>query len=219
MIYEYSCYDFTMKDIELVDTLKVVTKFSISSVSVLPSQVKVVKSVLNPGIKVSTPVDYPFGVLDLKSRLSIVENAVKNKTDIIEVVCPAYYLSNRKYDKFREDIKTIKEFAIANNVEVRYVLEYRQFTYELLYKVAHVLKDLGVDTIYPSTSYFLDDISDNLLASALINKKVPDINIIVTGNIWNNKHVTLIKNSQIYGIRLNSFNGLKLLCNNTSLGV
>lgn len=219
MIYEYSCYDFTMKDMELVDALKIVAKFPISAISVLPSQVKIAKSILSTNIKLSTPVDFPFGVLDLKSRLSIIENVVKNKTDIIEVVCPTYYLANRKYDKFREDIKNVTEFLAISGVEIRYILEYRQFTYELLYKVASILQEFNISTIYPSTGYFLDDISDNILASALINKKVPNINIICNGNVWNEKHVILIKNSQIYGLRLNSINGLKLLCNNKNLGV
>lgn len=219
MIYEYSCYDFTMKDMELVDTLKIVAKFPISAISVLPSQVKIARSILSTNIKLSTPVDFPFGVLDLKSRLSIIENVVKNKADIIEVVCPTYYLANRKYDKFREDIKNVTEFLAISGVEIRYILEYRQFTYELLYKVASILQEFNISTIYPSTGYFLDDISDNILASALINKKVPNINIICNGNVWNEKHVILIKNSQIYGLRLNSINGLKLLCNNKNLGV
>ena len=91
---------------------------------------------------------------------------------------------NRKYDKFREDIKNNLEICTKNNIELRYILEYRVFTYELLYKVSQILMDFGINTIYPSTGYLLDDINDNILASALINKKVP-INIICNGNIWN----------------------------------
>lgn len=219
MIHEYYCYDPTLKDVELIDNVKQAAKFDIVSVSILPSQIKTIRNVLPNHIKLSTPIDFPLGILDSKSRLSIIDNAIKNKIDIIDIVCPAYYLSNRKYDKFREDIKTITEIALTNKVETRYVLEYRHFTYELLYKIAQILLELNITTIYPSTGYFLDDISDNILASALINKKVPNINIICNGNIWTKKHVTLIQNSKIYGIRVNSINGLKLLSSNSNLGV
>lgn len=219
MIHEYYCYDPTLKDIELIENIKEASKFCVATVSILPSQIKAIRNILPNQIKLSTPIDFPLGILDSKSRLSIIDNAIKNKIDIIEIVCPTYYLSNRKYDKFREDIKTITEIAEANKIETRYILEYRHFTYELLYKIAQILLELNIHTIYPSTGYFLDDISDNILASALINKKVPNINIICNGNIWTKKHVDLIKNSKIYGIRVNSINGLKLLSSNSNLGV
>jgi deoxyribose-phosphate aldolase len=219
MIIEYYYYDATLKDLELTDTIKSVTKFNLATISVLPSQIKTVKSIIDSKIKLATPIDFPLGVSDTRSRLSIAENALKNKADILEIVCPTYYLSNRKYEKFREDIKILKELVTNTDVELRYILEYRHFTYELLYKVAQILFEFDIKTVYPSTGYFLDDISDNLLASALINKKVPNIKIICNGNIWNNKQAKLIQNSTIYGIRVNSINGLKLLSNNRDLGV
>jgi hypothetical protein len=72
---------------------------------------------------------------------------------------------------------------------------------------------LGVKTIYPSTGYRLDDISDNILASALINKKVP-INIICNGNIWNIGQVSSLNKGHLYGIKVNSVNALNLLSKN-----
>jgi hypothetical protein len=83
----------------------------------------------------------------------------------------------------------------------------------LLYRVSQILLDLGIDTIYPSTGYLLDDINDNIIATALINKKVP-INIICNGNIWNNSQINNISQSKIYGIKVNSINALDLLNQN-----
>ena len=99
----------------------------------------------------------------------------------------------------------------SDHTEIRYILEYRQFTYELLYKIAQILLDFNIKTIYPSSGHFLDDISDNILAAALINKRVPEINIVSNGNIWNNDHIKLVKNSKLYGLRVNSLNALELL--------
>lgn len=53
------------------------------------------------------------------------------------------------------------------------MLEYRIYSYELLYKIAQILLDHGVTTILPSTGYLLDDINDNILACVLIHKKWP----------------------------------------------
>jgi deoxyribose-phosphate aldolase len=126
----------------------------------------------------------------------------KNGAKIIELVAPSFFLCHRKYDKFREDINSHLELCTKSNVELRYVLEYRVFTSELLCKVAQILVGHNIKIIYPSTGYLLDDLSDNILASALINQKVPDINIIVNGNIWNNRHIETLKNNKhIYGCK------------------
>jgi len=215
MYIEYCCYDTTSKDQELSDIISKVVKFYVQSVSVLPTHLKLVKPLLfannvNP-INLSCPIDFPLGAMDLQSRIAITEYCIKNGANIIEVVCPTYYLCNRKYDKFRDDIKTLQQLCQSSNTEIRYILEYRHFTYELLYKVAQILLDFNIKTIYPSTGYFLDEISDNILASALINKKVPDINIICNGNLWNTSQVKVVKNSHIYGLRVNSINALELL--------
>jgi deoxyribose-phosphate aldolase len=131
------------------------------------------------------------------------------------VVAQPYNFCNRKYEKFRDDIKYNKEICEKYSVELRYILEYRVFTYELLYKVAQILIDHNINTIYPSTGYALDDINDNILASALINKKVP-INIICNGNIWNISQIQNIKKANLYGLKVNSLNGLELITQNNS---
>ena len=213
MHLEYSYYDITLKDSELIDHINKIIKFDPQAISVLPPHVKKLKSVLssNTSIKISTPIDFPLGILDLQSRLSIAEACIKNGASILDIVCPAYLLCNRKYDKFREDIKIMQELCFNNNIEIRYILEYRQFSYELLYKIAQILYDSHIKTIYPASGYFLDDISDNILASALISKKVPNINIVCNGNIWNDSQVKVAKNSKIYGLRVNSLNALELM--------
>jgi predicted xylose isomerase-like sugar epimerase len=44
----------------------------------------------------------------------------------------------------------------------------------------------------------------------MINKKVPSINIISNGNVWNQNQVDNIKKASLYGIRVNSINALRL---------
>ena len=216
MIIEYSIYDIAISDEELKKNLNEVVTYNPSTISVLPANIKLAKNIVsstNKSIKISTCIDYPLGIFDTKTRNMAVESAIKSGADIISVCAQSYFFCNRKYDKFREDIRSNLEICSKNNVKLRYFLEYRVFTYELLYRVSQILLDLGVDTIYPSTGYLLDDINDNLVAAALINKKVP-INIICNGNIWNNSQINNIFKSKIHGIKVNSINGLDLLNQN-----
>lgn len=212
MNIEYACYDIAANETEITNTITGAIKLKPSVVSVFPQYIKTAKP-LCKDIRISCPIDFPLGILDTRTRLIATEAAIKQGADIIELVCPAHYLCNRKYDKFREDIRQILAFCIANKIELRYILEYRQYSYELLYKIAQILLDLGINIIYPSTGYLLDDINDNILASVLINKKVPNINIVCNGNLWNDAQVKVVKNSQIYGFRVNSINGLNLFYN------
>jgi hypothetical protein len=94
-------------------------------------------------------------------------------------------------------------------------LEYRIYSYDLLYKIAQVLLEFDVNVCFPSTGYLLDDINDNLIATAMINKKTEKINMIINGNVWNTSQVNVIFKSKPYGIRLNSINSLQLILENS----
>lgn len=214
MEIEYSYYDIASNDEEIKKNLTKAISYPISSISVFPHFLKCAKTVVEKPIKLSTPIDYPMGLLDLKSRLSSAEYAIKNGADIIEMVVPSHAMCNRKYDKIRDDIKANLDLCIENNIELRYVVDYRIFSYDTLYKVAQIFISNGISMIYPSTASFLDDINDNIIASALINKKVADIKIICTGNLWNNNQASIVKKADLYGIKVNSINGLELLTKN-----
>lgn len=214
MQIEFSYYDLASNEQETKDNIKRVSYFPINTISVLPFYTKAAKITAhqqNPQIKISTVIDYPMGIGDLNSRLSLSKNAIKNGADGLEIMIPVQLLCNRKYDKFREDIKAQLELALQNNISIKYILEYRLFTYELLYKISQILLSEGINTIYPSTGYLLDDINDNILAAALINKKIPEINIICNGNIWNSNQINSLDKFNLYGLKLNSINAIDLI--------
>lgn len=213
MIVEYYNYDIADSEIVLKQNLETIKDFPLDSICLLPAYTKLAKNIINPEIKIFTCIDYPMGIMDTQSRLTCLNNMVKNNVSGIEIIAPSYALCNRKYDKFREDLDAFKNICTENGIELRYTLDYRIYTYDLLYKFCKILIEYEINTIYPSSGFFLDEISDNILASAMINKKIPKINIICTGNIWNKRHQELIEKSNIYGIRVNSFNGLDLIFN------
>lgn len=208
---EYSYFDIASNENEVKENLTLANKYKLSGISIFPFHIKVAKNIFSADFPIACPVDYPCGILDTKSRLCAVESAIKAGAKIIDIVVPAYYLSNRKYDKFREDIKNLKMCCDLAGVTLRYILEYRIYSYELLYRICQILIEHGVDTVIPSSGYGLDDISDNILASALIHKKNPSLKIICNGNIWSPKHIELIEKANLPQIRVNSINALYLL--------
>lgn len=211
MEIEYSYYDIASNDEEIKNNLAQVITYPVSSISVFPNCLKLARTVVPKSIRLSTPIDYPLGLLDSNSRLTGIQYAIKNGADIVEVVIPSHATCNRKYDKIRDDIKSNLELCLEHNIELRYMIDYRIFSYDTLYKIAQILLSGGIGVIYPSTASFLDDINDNMIASALINKKVPQIKIICTGNLWNQNQADIVKRANLYGIKVNSINGLKLL--------
>jgi deoxyribose-phosphate aldolase len=218
MIIEYSFYDTASNEAETKEALTKINKFHIDTLSVLPVNLKLAKNILqsshNTHTSLSCPIDYPLGILDTKSRSESILFAIKNGAKIIDMVCPVYFLCNRKYDKFREDIKNSQILCLESGASLRYILEYRIYSYELLYKVAQILLEYNINTIYPSTGYMLDDINDNILAAALINKKLPETNIICNGNFWTDAHAKLVLKANLFGIRVNSLNALEILYKN-----
>jgi deoxyribose-phosphate aldolase len=215
MKLEYSLYDVSLHDNEYKDNITAAIKYKPDIISVLPCYVKLVKTFVPDHIKISSAIDYPLGTSDLKSRITSIEHSIKNGAKVIDVVAPPSPLTNRKYDKFRDDVKNILELCSSHNdVELRYFLEYRIFSYDLLYKIAQILHGYGIKNILPSTGYLLDDINDNILASVMIKRKVHDINIICNGNVWNDSQMVSIKKADLYAIRLNSLNGLSIFSKN-----
>lgn len=216
MYIEYSYFDVSSNDVETKQNITQAIKLGVKCISVLPMYVKNIRSDCEQAhIPIACPVDYPLGLLDLKSRIYAAEYVFKNGADIADIVVPSHTLCHRKYDRFREDIRAITNLAIEHNKKVRYFLEYRIYSYDLLYKMAQILLEFGVSDCFPSTGYMLDDINDNIIAAAMINKKTDKINIIINGNIWNSKQVALINKSQIYGIRVNSVNAVSMLMEKT----
>lgn len=216
MIIEYSNYDISSNDAEIKEDIILATKFNVSCISVLPQNLKTVKTIITNPTKISTPIDFPMGISDLKTRLYQIEYAAKSGADKVDVLLPTYLVCNRKYEKLKDDIKCIVELATQLNISVRYILEYRVFTYETLYKITQILITFGITEIFPSSGYMLDNISDNILASIMINKKVPNINIICNGNVWYVDQIDNIIKNKIYGLRVNSINALKLVAQKMS---
>jgi len=214
MNIEYASYDLANNEKETKDDLLSALKFEPSVVSVFPFYVKSAKSILpNNEIKLSSIIDYPFGLSDSEARIKSVEQAIIAGTNIIELIVSLPLLCNRKYDKLKKELYTISQLCEYSEVELRAILEYKLFAPDLLYKASFFLQEFGIHTIYPSANFLMDNISDNILAAMLILQKNPKIKVIVNGSAWTNEHIDLIlSNTKIYGYKTSNIYTLEKIC-------
>lgn len=222
MKIEYAIHDVSLNDFEFKEIFSNICSYNIvNNISVLPCHLKLITQLNHPDdILISTPIDYPLGILGIQPKISAIHDAHHQYKNInfIDIVAPSYYLSSRKYAKFREEIKQVSAACYSLNIIPRYILEYRVFSLPLLNKACEILYNHNIGEILPSTGYLLDSIFDNLTATIMLKKKNPSINIICNGNIWNNNHLNIIQKTDIYGIRVSSFQSLDMILKKINTG-
>lgn len=215
MNIEYASYDLANNEKETKDDLLLALKFKPSVISVFPFYVKSAKSILTntDNTKLSVVIDYPFGLSDSEARIKSVEQAIIAGTNIVELIISLPLLCNRKYDKLKKELYTVSQLCQYSDVELRAILEYKLFAPDLLYKASYFLQEFGIQTIYPSANFLMDNISDNILAAMLILQKNPKIQVIANGSAWTNEHISLIlSNTKIYGYKTSNIYTLEKIC-------
>jgi len=212
MYIDYCCYDYSINEIETTNNISTAIKHGIKNIFVFPYTINYIKQdYINDSIKFGCPVDFPYGLSDQKTRNFAVENIAKsNKIKYIDLMIPTKIITNRKYDKFRDDIKTNLDICKEHGVELRYVLEYRIYSHEVLTKICQILKSFNINTILPSSGIMLDDINDNIIACKFLQTKT-EIKTICTGNIYLVNHLALVKKSNIDGLRIHNIFAVNLL--------
>lgn len=217
---EYAIYDLDLSEADVKTNIESAINIcsSIDTISVPYFYTKLAKSITSDhrNITITNAIDYPFGILDTKTRNNAIINAIDNGANRIAVVFQNNYLSNKKYDKLRQDISTNLSICNDNNVELIYYLEYRVFTHQSLIKACNILLESSIDRIYVSTGHMLDDINDNIVAVNLLRQKT-QICPIFTANIWTKDHITTLEKNQILSIRFNTLNAIKLYTKNKNI--
>lgn len=214
---EYGYYDFDSNEKETKDSVSEAIKFSPSVISVLPQYVKAISKIVPDHINVGTIIDYPFGLSDFLAREDSVKTAIKAGAKSIEIVCPNHPLCNRKYDRFRLEIDCIKKICIDNMVDLRYIIDYKTYNLNLVHKVCEILYMKKLPTIYPSTGFIRDDISDNILVSMILQKRNPNLNVVITGQTWTDAHMDLIlSNDDIYAYKTTNIHSLEKITHKIS---
>jgi deoxyribose-phosphate aldolase len=211
---EYSCYDISINEEEVKQNIQNAIKLNPKCISIHPYSLSALKNLIPDHIDLSCVIDYPMGLNDIATRNSVVRQVAKNnQVKIIDLNMPSKLIVNRKYDKFREDIKSNLDICKENNINLRYILEYRTFSHEILAKVCQILKSLEIQYVLPSSGFLLDDISDNIIAAKYLMAK-SDIKVICNGNVWMQQQVDNVIKSGVHGLRVAHLPALELLMKN-----
>jgi deoxyribose-phosphate aldolase len=210
MYIEYYTNSIDDKEIDIKNNIDNILPYNISAVSAPLSQIRFIKKNFET-LKCGCFVDYPLAYCDINRRQDLILDAIKvAHIDFINIPIPFFTIINRKYDKFRDDIKKNLTVCSEAGVELRYMLEYRKFDHALLCKVCDILIKEGVEIIYPSTGFFIDNLHDNLIACAYLNEKT-GIKTIVNGNAWNKDQLDNLVKLDPYGFSSNSIPNFRML--------
>jgi deoxyribose-phosphate aldolase len=209
MYIDYAFINTDLNDNSVKEIISEIIDLNINSITVPFYLLKNVKNLYNKPIVLSCLIDYPLGISDLKTRRCAVEQAHKTGANCIDISMPQNLAANRKYDKIREDIKCISEYCNEYNVEIRYILEYRVFDHHCLKKICEIFDNTHIKYAYPSSGYFLDNLADNILASIFLHQNSKDLNVLSTGNMWQNKHFETLIKSGVFGFRTSCIHSLK----------
>jgi deoxyribose-phosphate aldolase len=214
MYIDFAINSTDINDAEAKRLLTDVLTYRVDSITVPYYLLKLTKNIINTCnkeqiVNMSCFIDYPLGISDIKTRRFAIEQAQKFDISAIDIAMPQNLATNRKYDKIREDIKQALEFCGEHNIAIRYILEYRFFDHHCLKKICEIFDDFGIQYVYPSTGYFLDNLADNILASIFLHQNSKDLNVISTGNMWHQKHFETIKKSGLFGFRTHSLYSLQ----------
>jgi deoxyribose-phosphate aldolase len=217
MYIEYACYDYSLSDEEIKNNVALAIQLGVKHICMHYINIPLIRGMIEEhGLSISSPLDYPYGLLDSKNRLSVISSAIKAGAKTVDIVSPAKFIANRKYDKLRDDIKNNLTLCQENAVNLRYILEYRVFNHETLAKTCQIFKGLGIEYVLPSTGHMLDDISDNMIACKYLSTK-SKIQTICNGNIWTEKQAEILRSSNIYGARLHHISSIALFLKNNTL--
>jgi deoxyribose-phosphate aldolase len=202
MYIEYYTNNIEDKDLEIKKNIEKLSQdTSIKNIISTLHYSKLIKKNFN-NFNIGSFIDYPISNCELSHRKDSIKNCIDYNINYIAVTIPVYHLTNRKYDKIREDIKQNLEICGPNR-ELRYILEYRKFDHQILAKACEILLSCGVNTIYPSSGFFIDSLEDNILACTYLHQKT-SIRTIINGNAWNKKHINQIIKSGMYGFSSNN---------------
>jgi deoxyribose-phosphate aldolase len=207
---EYALYDLDYNEEEIKQNIEKAISLGVDTISIPYAWTKYCKSLLkDSGVIISNAIDYPLGILDTKTRNCAITNAIENGAEKIDVVIQNNYLNNKKYDKIRADIRTNQDICKQHNIPIQYFLEYRIFTHQSLIKACNILLEASIDAVYISTGYMLDNADDNIVASILLEQKT-NIKTVFTGDIWNQRHIDILKKNDIQRIRSKTIRGIDL---------
>lgn len=159
----------------------------------------------NTPIDVATVIDFPNGTSDRKIRQHEMLVSLRAGADFIDVPINPYLVRDRKYSKIEAEIKTFMRMCNDYGAASRIIIQHNVHSMKESLALARFMQDLGVFYILPASGFHNDDIYDNLVLCSSIEEKT-DIKTMCNGHIWLESQYSNVIKSNIFGLRLYSFN-------------
>lgn len=161
-----------------------------------------VRECLPPTALLSCPIDYPYGLSDMKSRQVATIEAIKRGANCIDLMSQFHYLNHQFSNKFVEDLRTIQNICDERKVVLRLMFEYRMYENKDLESIIYTLLDRGIAFLIPASGSQVDDFEDNLLACRQAGET--GIHAICNGGIYLQKQYESAIDAAVYGCRFSS---------------
>jgi len=203
MYHDFICADRDNTSVHITQVLCVSSKHSFSGLVLTPCYLKEFAPKIPSGTVASCVIDFPFGMSAQSTRVQGTINAIDRGANSIDLVANFNLCADKKFSAFYDDIQAVYDICKDKDVILRVVIDYKLFNLEMLARICHSIKEIGIEYIIPSNGVFLDNWDDNLAVSMDLMKKV-DINVITNGNVLRKTEYQAVKDSGIFGVRLHS---------------
>ncbi len=199
MYIEYCSYDKYIEDYSKeIQNVFTAIGYDVDGLCLPIHLIREVKEYIPPDLIISAPIDYPIGYSCSKTRYSMVLHALKSGANAIDYVPNQYFLRS-KFTELTKEIKCILNMCEDYKASFRLFLDYHN--YGNVITIAKAYKELGIDLMFPTVGYHHDDFFDNIITSKIIQDKT-DISMIFNGYTWMESQIDLIKETDIFGLRL-----------------
>lgn len=167
------------------------------SVAILPEYVAICKSFAKNNFKVSSIIDFPKGDSGIKSKLKLIEDAIINGVDEIDIVINYNLIKNKEnYEKLENEIRELTQYCHKEGVIIKTTIEIGALNYQEIEDLCKMCIDNNVDFITTSTGKLSrDDSFETKLEKVKFMRKIlPDnIGIKFSGGIRTNEQIKQIK--------------------------
>ena len=202
MYREYCNYNQSLINLktELPKLFRIVDSNCVNGVAIPLYFLKEISSYLPPGLTIASPVGYPFGTTDHKIKQHEALGAIRGGANTLDLVFNPFFLREKKYKQFFDEVKTHKKICEEYGATLRLVVDHNTIGLNTTIKLSKLLDTLQIEFLIPSISYHHDDLYDNILLCHFIEEETK-ISTITSGYTWLPKHYKAIMETDIYGAR------------------
>lgn len=198
--------------LSIEDTQELIFKalrYPVHGISLPLHFIPAVKEVLPSTVFLSTFIDYPLGLSDIKTKEHATLTAIRKGAKAIDLVLNVSFINNSKYGLIKQCLKLHRNICQDKGVQLRIMMEYRDLVPTKIKKLSEIMAEFNIEYIFPSTGHKLDNYADNLIAAKYIVDKYPEAKLICNGNIWTKDQYDAIFNGGVYGVRFNSIHAVR----------